>query len=203
MILELVRNRYKPSLGSREWIRYWGKRIFLLRDLIKQVRSTRRYVRQCGAFGRRTMISPANIKGNLEFLRVGDNCAIGRVEIQLHAQVTIGNCVVINDGCRLLTGTHNIHSPIWDLIAKPIHVEDYAWIATGAMLMPGVTIGKGAVVGAGAIVTRSIEPFEVVAGNPARSIGSRQCRELQYHPNEAIALFEAWLGPAQRPRRRS
>jgi maltose O-acetyltransferase len=198
MILELVRNRYQPPLGSREWIRYWGKRFYLLRDLVKRSWSTRRYVRQCGAFGRRTMISPANIHGKLEFLRIGDDCAIGRVEIQLHAQVTIGNCVVINDGCRLLTGTHNVHSPNWELIAKPIRIEEYAWIATGAMLMPGVSVGKGAVVGAGAVVTRSVEPFEVVAGNPARSIGRRMNHDFRYYPSESVALYEAWLGPNSR-----
>ncbi len=193
-----MRHRYRPRFGSRDWIRYWGKRIYLTRDLLTRCWSTRRYVRGCGTFGRRTTVSPAKIGGNLKLLCIGNNCAIGRIEIQLHAQVTIGNCVVINDGCRLLTGTHEIHSPRWELIAKPIVIDDYAWIATGAILMPGVTIARGAVVGAGAVVTKPVKPYEVVAGNPARSIGQRRNHDLCYYPSASVALYEAWLGPLDR-----
>jgi maltose O-acetyltransferase len=131
-------------------------------------------------------------------LQIGDDCAIGRVEIQLAAPVEIGNCVVINDGCRLLTGTHNLHSPNWELIAKPIVVEDYAWIAVGATILPGVTIGRGAVVGAGAVVSKSVGPLAVVAGNPAASVGRRSDERFAYRPSESTALFEAWLGPIVR-----
>ena len=114
--------------------------------------------------------------------------------------VTIGNCVVINDDCKLLTGTHDTHSPGWELVAKPIVIEDYAWIAMGATLLPGVTIGRGAVVGAGAVVTKSVGPLEIVGGNPAGLIGQRGVSDFCYRPSESSALFEAWLGPiATRP----
>jgi maltose O-acetyltransferase len=195
MIYELFRHRYRPSLGSSDWIRYWGKRAFLVGELISVAWSERHYRRRCAHFGPRTVLSPSNIGGKLDRLHIGSDCAIGRVEIQLHAPVTIGNSVVINDGCRLLTGSHNIHSPQWELIAKPIVVDDYAWVATNAVLLPGVTIGRGAVVGAGAVVTRSVAPLEVVAGNPARPIGTRTPSEFCYSPGQSVALFEAWLGP--------
>jgi maltose O-acetyltransferase len=143
------------------------------------------------------VISPSDISGRLERLRIGSDCAIGRVQIQLHAEVTIGNCVVINDGCHLLTGTHDIHTPHWELIAKPIVVEDYAWIAMGATLLPGVTIGRGSVVGAAAVVTKSVEPLTVVAGNPARRVGERTAADFAYRPSRFYALVEAWLGPVQ------
>lgn len=115
----------------------------------------------------------------------------------MHAPVTIGNCVAINDGCRLLTGTHNVNSPDWELITEPIVVGDYAWLAMGAIILPGVTIGRGAVVGAGAVVAKSVEPLAIVAGNPARKIGERQASEFSYRPSASFALFEAWLGPAR------
>ena len=198
MIAELLRNRYRPRVATREWFRYWGKRVFLTRAIVTAHLSSRRYARCCEAFGKRTTISPSKIDGRLELLRIGDNCAIGRVTMQLHARVTIGNNVVINDGCQLITGTHDIHSPHWELIAEPIVIEDYAWIATDAMLLPGVTIGRGAVVGARAVVTRSVEAYQVMAGNPARPIGWRRAREFCYRPSESVALFEAWLGPAGR-----
>ena len=50
---------------------------------------------------------------------------------------------------------------------------DNAWIATGATILLGVTIGEGAVVGACAVVTKDVEPWTVVAGNPAKVIKQR------------------------------
>ena len=50
------------------------------------------------------------------------------------------------------------------------------WIATGAIILPGVTVGEGAVVGAGSVVARDVPPWTVVAGNPAREIKKRVLR---------------------------
>jgi maltose O-acetyltransferase len=55
-------------------------------------------------------------------------------------------------------------------LAKPIVIEGSVWIGGGAVLLPGVTIGRNAVVGAGAVVPKSIAADTVVAGNPARVI---------------------------------
>nr|WP_278450136.1 CatB-related O-acetyltransferase [Brevundimonas diminuta] len=52
-------------------------------------------------------------------------------------------------------------------------IGDGAWIGMRAMIMPGVTIGEGAVVASGAIVTREVEPYAIVAGNPAKPVRSR------------------------------
>jgi galactoside O-acetyltransferase len=53
----------------------------------------------------------------------------------------------------------------------PIEIEDDVWIGAGAIVLPGVTVGRGAVIGAGAVVTRSVEALSIVAGVPAREIG--------------------------------
>ena len=50
------------------------------------------------------------------------------------------------------------------------------WIATGAYVLPGVTIGEGSVVGAGSVVTKDVEPWTVVAGNPAKFIKKRELK---------------------------
>jgi acetyltransferase-like isoleucine patch superfamily enzyme len=55
-----------------------------------------------------------------------------------------------------------------DLEIKPVHVEEWADIGTGAVLLPGVRVGKGAIVGAGAVVTHDVPAFSIVAGVPAR-----------------------------------
>jgi maltose O-acetyltransferase len=197
MITALFQDRYRPTWGSKLWLKYWAKRALLLGRLSAAEWATRRYARRCGAFGKRTIVSPCKIEGDLQRLRIGDDCAIGMAEIYLHAQVEIGNCVVLNDGCRLLTGTHNVHSPDWELVAEPIVLGDYTWIAMGATILPGVTVGRGAIVGAGAVVTKSVEALTIVAGNPARPIGRRRAEHFSYRPSESVALFEAWLGPVR------
>jgi acetyltransferase-like isoleucine patch superfamily enzyme len=54
--------------------------------------------------------------------------------------------------------------------ARPIHIGRAAWIGFDSCVLPGVTIGEGAVVGARSVVTSDVEPFTIVAGNPARVI---------------------------------
>ena len=131
--------------------------------------------------------------GRLANLDVGDFTFAGRIEAQLHAPLVIGNCVVINDAVRILTGTHDINSGEFRQINLKVAIGDYAWICTGALLLPGVQIGEGAVVAAGAVVSRDVPPYIVVAGVPARSVKIRENRELKYHPTEFRACFEAWI----------
>ena len=57
-------------------------------------------------------------------------------------------------------------------IGGPIKIEDGAWIGAGAIILANVTVGRKAVVGAGAVVTRSVPAFAIVAGNPAKVIGT-------------------------------
>lgn len=53
---------------------------------------------------------------------------------------------------------------------KEIHVGEDCWIGGNVVILPGVSIGRGSVVGAGSVVTKSVDEFTVVAGNPARVI---------------------------------
>lgn len=54
--------------------------------------------------------------------------------------------------------------------SAPVSIEDDAWLGTGIIILPGVTVGRGAVIAAGAVVTRDVEPFTVVAGTPAKLV---------------------------------
>lgn len=57
-----------------------------------------------------------------------------------------------------------------DVKSAPVIIEDCVWLGRGCMILKGVTIGRGSIVGAGAIVTKSVPPFSIVAGNPARVV---------------------------------
>ena len=89
------------------------------------------------------------------------------------AKITIGDNVCIGEDVRLLTGSHDVESPHFDLVIKPITIADSVWIATGAIILPGVKIGEGEVVAAGGVVAKDVEPWTVVGGNPARFIKKR------------------------------
>lgn len=57
-----------------------------------------------------------------------------------------------------------------DVMLKSVHIKEKAWIGAGAIILPGVTVGKGAIVGAGSIVTKDVPDNVIVAGNPAKKI---------------------------------
>ena len=108
---------------------------------------------------------------------IGDQSSIGEhAWIYCLDKITIGKNCCIGEDVRLLTGSHDVHVPTFDLVTKPISIKDDVWIATGAYVMPGVTIGEGAVVAAGAVVTKDVEPWTVVGGNPAKFIKKRELR---------------------------
>jgi maltose O-acetyltransferase len=109
--------------------------------------------------------------------------------------------VVINRNVVILTASHSIGDPEWKSYHRPVTIESYAWIATGAMLLPGVTIGRGAVVGAGAVVRIDVPALGVVVGNPARQIAHSRTANLDYLPTRLAAPYEAWLGSAIARRR--
>jgi acetyltransferase-like isoleucine patch superfamily enzyme len=112
-------------------------------------------------------------------LRVGDETWIGQ-QCFFHAGggIEIGNQVGIGPGVKILTSAHGeggrqvaiYNAPVE---FKPVVVEDHADIGVGAILLPGVTVGRGAQVGAGSVVTEDVPAYHVVAGVPARVLRER------------------------------
>jgi maltose O-acetyltransferase len=91
----------------------------------------------------------------------------------------IGDNVSISPGVWLLTDEHDMNDPYFAERLGPIEVDDYAWLGSRALVLPGVKIGKGAVVAAGAVVTKDVAPYQVVGGVPARPLGTRST-DLRY-----------------------
>ena len=110
-------------------------------------------------------------------LEVGEGTALDE-EVYCYsvAPIKIGSSAVISREVFLCTASHDFQSSTHDLISAPIIIHDYAWVAARAFVGPGVTIGEGAVVGACAVVTKDVEPWTVVAGNPARFVKNRSIR---------------------------
>ncbi len=88
-------------------------------------------------------------------------------------EVIIGDNVMIAPRVSIFTATHPTDAYIRNTSAeygKPIIIEDGVWIGGGAIINPGVRIGKDSVVASGSVVTRNVPPNTIVAGNPARVI---------------------------------
>jgi acetyltransferase-like isoleucine patch superfamily enzyme len=107
--------------------------------------------------------------------------------------VKIGERVCINDGVDILTASHDVLDPKWQHIKGKIEIEDYVWIGTGAMILPGVTLGRGCVVGARAVVSKSVEPGTIVVGNPAKIVSKKRVEQLNYNPCEFLTVNRSWL----------
>ena len=105
---------------------------------------------------------------------IGKNSWIGG-GARLYAvdKITIGANVVVSQDADICTASHDISSSIFDLVMKPIVIDDYAWVAARAAVLPGVKVGDGAVIGYAAVVTRDVAPWTVVGGNPATLLKRR------------------------------
>jgi maltose O-acetyltransferase len=105
-------------------------------------------------------------------LRIGDESWLNDgVWVGCSERITIGARALIGPGVRLFDNEyHDLYDRQRLPAARPITLEDDVWIAAGAVILPGVTIGRGAVVGANAVVHGAVAPFTVVAGNPARLV---------------------------------
>lgn len=118
-----------------------------------------------------TIVGPGNIT-------IGRTSSIGNhAWVYALDKITIGEKSCIGEYVKLLAGYHDISTMNFAFRTKPITIGSCVWIATGAMVLPGVTIGDGAVVAAGAVVTKDVEPWTVVGGNPARFIKKRELHE--------------------------
>lgn len=100
-----------------------------------------------------------------------------RVNCYNMAPITLGRAALVSQGAHLCAGTHDISSPTFQLKASPITIGPGAWIAAEAFVGPGVIVGDGAVLGARSVAFRSLEPWTVYGGNPARPLKVRVLRD--------------------------
>ena len=102
-----------------------------------------------------------------------------------HYQITTGSDVSIGPEATILTLGHDPQSPSFANKGGDVTIGDRVWIGYRAIILPGITIGDGAVIGAGSVVTKNVEPYTIVAGNPARFIKRRNSAlnyQLDYQP---------------------
>lgn len=110
---------------------------------------------------------------------IEENTFIGTgVEFNIRKSIRIGSSGLIASGCRFIDGDHcfkDLDVPMRNQAHTDlgIVIEDDVWVGANAVVLKGVTIGQGAIIAAGAVVNRSVPPFEIWGGVPAKQIGSR------------------------------
>ena len=113
------------------------------------------------------IIDPWNLTMG-ELSSLGEHCCI-----RCRDKVTIGETSCLGSAVYILTDSHNISSPNFEMQTAPIVIGSNVWIATRATISKGITIGEGAVIGAESLVIKNVEPWTVVGGNPAKFIKKR------------------------------
>lgn len=95
------------------------------------------------------------------------------VEIYNPAPLTLASHAVLSQGAFLCGATHDYNDPTFPVIPFPMRIGRYAWVAARAIVSPGANLGDGAILGLASVATKSLEPWSVYAGVPARKIKDR------------------------------
>jgi acetyltransferase-like isoleucine patch superfamily enzyme len=160
-----------------------------------------------GAFGKvlrlvKRMVLRGDVYARSIGVTVGERCRIGTDGFGSEPfLVTIGDDVTVSRGVLFLThdGASSLvrdkHGRRYDY--RPVTVGSRVFIGANAILLPGVSIGDDCIVGAGSVVTKTVPPGKVVAGNPARVIGTfeeYQQRGLAELPGDRIVNNDPFAG---------
>lgn len=166
--------RYGRFLILQELVRdIPGELGFELRRLVLS-----RYFKQVGAGLR---VFPGARLYGVESLAVGVHCWIGMDNtIQASGGVEMGDHVLLGPGVKIWSVNHVYTDPERPIIEqgydhKPVRIGSNVWIGADSFIMPGAHIGDGVIISAGSVVPgKDVEPYALLAGNPARKIGSRR-----------------------------
>lgn len=108
-------------------------------------------------------------------VQIGDRAVINQYVLLdcRRYPVVIANDADIGPYTRIWTLSHSPDSPTHDTIGGPVNISHHVWIASGVVVLPGVTIGEGAVIAASSVVSKPVPPMEVWAGVPAKFLKRR------------------------------
>ena len=113
-------------------------------------------------------------------IKIGKNTAINRkCYLDSRGGIEIGDNVSISPEVHIITAEHDVNDSSFTYITEPVVLENYVFVGTRAVILPGVHLAEGCVVASGAVVTKSFPSFSVIAGVPAKVISVRN-KDLNY-----------------------
>lgn len=169
-----------PTLVDR-WRRGWEQAYNILINKIPSHTIRLAWLRIGGArIGKGSTIWRNTEVLGIEGLQIGDDTCIGwHCQLDARAGLRFGNHVTVASHAIMIAGGHDMKAPEFWAFGAPIEIEDYAWITTRAILLPGAHIGEGAVVAANTVVAKPVEPYTIVGGEGPKVLGQR-VRGLNY-----------------------
>jgi acetyltransferase-like isoleucine patch superfamily enzyme len=135
-----------------------------------------------------TIHNDVRIFGGCEFrspkgLIIEKGSTIGhRTILDSREGLKIGSNVVISTEVMIWTLHHDYNDVNFKTIGGKVSINDYAWLCSRCIILPGVNIGEGAVIATGAVVTKDVDAYTIVGGIPAKKIGIRNSN-LKYVPS--------------------
>ena len=142
------------TIALIKWRSFWARQIF-------------------GAFGKHSSIYGRVISYSPENIFIGKNCTLNEgCILNARAKIIIGDFVRLSPSVQIHTGFLNLNQcpEKRGHLSKPVKIENGVWLASGAIINAGVTIGENSVVAAGAVVTKDVPPNTLMGGVPARFI---------------------------------
>lgn len=139
-------------------------------------------------------IGKASLFGQFEIrnpkgLKIEDGCSLGpRLRLDARKGLTIKRNATIAAEVMIWTFHHDYNDDNFKTVGAPVVIEEYAWVCSRAIILPGVKIGKYAVIASGAIVTKDVPDYAIVGGNPAKIIGERARKAYNYNPYYGLHL---------------
>jgi putative colanic acid biosynthesis acetyltransferase WcaF len=111
------------------------------------------------------------------FLKIGNHVWLGEsVWIDNLAEVKIGDHACVSQGAMLLCGNHNYKKSSFDLIVKPIVLEEGAWVGAQSVVCPGVILYSHSILTVGSVASSNLESYFIYSGNPAVKIRERRMK---------------------------
>ncbi|CAN5601530.1 putative colanic acid biosynthesis acetyltransferase [soil metagenome] len=167
---------YKTGAGSVKMALWYFVNVLFFINPLNPISTLKVFLlRLFGAkIGKGVVIKPTvNIKYPW-LLEIGDQVWIGeKVWIDNLALVRIGNNCCLSQGAMLLCGNHNYKRPSFDLIVKPITLEEGAWVGAFSIVCPGVTLKSHAVLTVQSVATETLDAYTLYKGNPAVKLRDR------------------------------
>lgn len=130
--------------------------------------------------GKNVRVHTNVIFGDGKNINIGSNSQLGpNNRIMCKGELNIGDNVLMGPDVLIVDVNHkfsDINVPIINQghsKPKPVTIKNNVWLGARTMILPGVTIGEGAIVAANSVVTKDVQPFAIVGGNPAVFLKSR------------------------------
>jgi len=121
---------------------------------------------------------------------IGEGTIIGdRSFLDGRDKIKIGDNVDIASQVLIYNSEHDLKDPDFKAVYGEVEIGDYVFIGPRVTILPGIKIGSGAVIAAGAVVTKDVPDYAIAGGVPAKVIGERPIKELNYKLGRA-RLFQ-------------